>query len=123
MANNTQFTRGVTITTALSSAVVSGQLVSIGKMVGIANHTTGANEQNVFMVEGVFNLPKKNTDDVTVGALLYLNSDGKSVTITSGTQFVGIAWGAAGNGVETVPVKINFGADGGAAAAAASVQE
>lgn len=119
MANNQQFMEGKTITTALSAAMASGQLTAIGKMVGVANLTTAANEANVYSVEGVFLVPKKKTDDVTVGALLYLDADGKSVTTTAGTQYVGVAWAAAANGVETVPVRINFAAPDAAAAAAA----
>lgn len=92
MANNQQFMEGKTITTALSAAMASGQLTAIGKMVGVANLTTAANEANVYSVEGVFLVPKKKTDDVTVGALLYLDADGKSVTTTAGTQYVGVAW-------------------------------
>lgn len=112
MAQNLKYP-GKSITTALASAVVSGQLAAIGKMVGVANLTTAADEANVYSVEGVFLVPKKKTDDVTVGALLYLDADGKSVTTTAGTQYVGVAWAAAANGVETVPVRLNFAAPAG----------
>lgn len=114
MAQNYRMS-GESITTALSSAVVSGQLTAIGKMVGVASNDAAENQPNVYLVGGVFELPKKKTDDVAVGALLYLDADGKSVTTTAGTQYVGVAWEAAANGVETVLVRINFGADGAGA--------
>lgn len=109
MANNQQFMEGKTITTALSAAMASGQLTAIGKMVGVANMATAANEANVYSVEGVFTLSKKAGDTVNVGDLLYLDSDGKSVTVTSGTQFVGVAWAASASSDATVDCRINFG--------------
>lgn len=110
MAQNYRMS-GESITTALSSAVVSGQLVAIGKMVGVASNDAAENQPNVYLVEGVFELPKKASDTVNVGDLLYLNSDGKSVTVTSGTQLVGVAWAASASEAATALCRINFGAD------------
>lgn len=108
MAQNLQFP-GKSITTALASAVVSGQLTAIGKMVGVASNDAAQNQPNVYFVEGVFTLPKKASDTVNVGDLLYLDSDGKSVTVTSGTQYVGVAWSASASAATTVDCRINFG--------------
>ena len=110
MAQNYRMS-GESITTALSSAVVSGQLVAIGKMVGVASNDAAENQPNVYLVEGVFEVPKKKTDDVTVGALLYLDADGKSVTTTAGTQLVGVAWAASASEAATALCRINFGAE------------
>lgn len=108
MAQNLKYP-GKSITTALASAVVSGQLAAIGKMVGVAGNDAAENQPNVYFVEGVFTLPKKAGDTVNVGGLLYLDSDGKSVTVTSGTQFVGVAWAASASSDATVDCRINFG--------------
>ena len=110
MAQNYRMS-GESITTALSSAVVSGQLTAIGKMVGVASNDAAENQPNVYLVEGVFELPKKASDTVNVGDLLYLGSDGKSVTVTSGTQLVGVAWAASAGEAATALCRINFGAD------------
>lgn len=110
MAQNYRMS-GESITTALSSAVVSGQLVAIGKMVGVASNDAAENQPNVYLVEGVFELPKKASDTVNVGDLLYLGSDGKSVTVTSGTQLVGVAWAESAGKAATALCRINFGAD------------
>ena len=107
MAQNYRMS-GESITTALSSAVVSGQLTAIGKMVGVASNDAAENQPNVYLVEGVFELPKKSSDTVNVGDL---DSDGKSVTVTSGTQLVGVAWAASAGEAATALCRINFGAD------------
>jgi len=98
---------GKTVTLTAPVDILSGDVVVVGSIVGIAayNAATGL-DVDVDRV-GVFTLPKTLTDVITQGAKLYYDSGTKKVTITPGTgskPFIGIAESAAGNGVATVSV-------------------
>ena len=94
---------------APSGGVTSGQLVVVGKIVGVAASTAAAGVDVELAVEGVFELPKVTTDVVTLGQALYWDSGAGKLTNTAGTgskPLVGYATAAAGNGATVVNCSI-----------------
>lgn len=90
------------------SAISNGQVLLIGKRIGvalvaIANGATGA-----VMVRGIFTIAKLSTDVVAQGDLLYWDAGNSRLTTTaSGNTQAGYATKAAGSGVTTVEISIN----------------
>lgn len=91
------------------AAVVSGQMVKIGALMGVATTDGAIGDTVAFSVQGVYNVPKLGTDVVAQGALLYWDDTNKRLTTTaSGNTLVGEAWKAAGNGVANVDVRLKY---------------
>ena len=100
---------GNTLPVIAPANVLSGGLVVVGSIVGVAAYDALATQEVEVDVEGCFTLPKTTTDVVTQGAKLYWNSSTSKLTITPGTgskPLVGYATKAAGNGATTVDVKL-----------------
>lgn len=101
---------GKTLTVpAPTGGVVSGQLVVVGKIVGVAAIDAAQGEPVQVVTEGVFELPKVTTDAVTAGEALYWDSATSNLTDTPGINskpLVGYATGAAGNGALTVRCRV-----------------
>lgn len=92
--------------TAPSGGVLSGAPVRSGSFFGVASGDAAAGSAVEIALTGVFDLPKKSGDVVTLGALLYW--DGTKVTITSSTNvLIGAATAAAGSSDATVRVRLN----------------
>lgn len=90
---------------APSGGVASGQLVVVGKIIGVAAGLAAEGINVEVATEGVFELPKVTADTVTVGEALYWDSSASKLTDTPGTNskpLVGYATKAAGNGATTV---------------------
>ncbi|MEL4391283.1 DUF2190 family protein [Shewanella xiamenensis] len=99
---------GKSISHTPTVAVTSGQALLIGALLALAINNIPANTQGEFVTEGVFELPKKSTDDVALGVDLYWDDTANELTTTATDNTkVGKAWSAAGNGTATVAVKIN----------------
>lgn len=91
------------------SAVVSGQVLKIGNVIGVATKDGAIGDTVAFSVSGVYSLVKVTTDVVTQGALMYWDDTAKKVTITATSNtLVGPAWEAAGNGVTTVATHLAY---------------
>lgn len=77
-------------------AVVSGQPVVVGSIIGIAQHDIAAGSDGVLMMSGVFILPKVASETWQRGARLYLSKAGKLTSqakdSTDDNPFVGAAW-------------------------------
>lgn len=101
---------GNTLTVAApSGGVTSGQLVVVGKIVGVAAYSAAVSVPVELVTEGVFTLPKVTTDAVTVGEALYWDSSVAKLTDTPGTNskpLVGYAVEAADNGATTVKCRV-----------------
>ncbi|MDW8130054.1 MAG: DUF2190 family protein [Bryobacterales bacterium] len=100
---------GKTLTVTAPGAVTSGQFVVVGAIRGVAAHDAASGERLELVTEGVFTLPKKPSDVVTVGSLLYWDAAQGHLTVTPGTgskPLVGVATKAAGNGAASVDVKL-----------------
>lgn len=101
--------RGGTVTVTAPANVSSGDVVVVGALVGVAAFDASQNDQVEITTEGVFTLPKKGTDVMAVGNLLYWDATNHYMTLTPGTgskPLASAAVSAAGNGVTTVNVKL-----------------
>lgn len=110
MRNHVQEGRTLTVP-APAGGVVSGGMVLIGRIFGVAASTADEGEDVALSVEGVFELPKASADAVTIGAALYHDADNDVLTTTATDNTrVGYATAAAGSGTTTINVKLTPGA-------------
>jgi predicted RecA/RadA family phage recombinase len=96
-----------------SSAVVAGQVVVLGSMIGVAKTPIAANALGALGVKGIFDVVKANEQQAQ-GAALYWDADGNpyggtagtgcATTTSSGNTFIGFAQALAGATDETVRV-------------------
>ena len=103
-------------TNATGSAVVSGQVVVIGTIVGVALQDIANGDSGDVAVDEVFTLPKA-TGAITQGARVYWDADGDPLGGTAGTGAItttaasntlaGYAFAAAAEAATTVDVKLN----------------
>lgn len=100
--------QGITIDHAPAAARASGAATLIGTRIGVAKDDVAANATGVFLVQGVFTLPKLTTDAPAQGAALYWDNTNLRLTTTSaGNTLAGFAFAAAVNGDTTVQCAIN----------------
>lgn len=106
MANN-YLQRGGTIDIdAGEAAIASGALVAMGDMVVIALGHIEPHHSGVGLTEGVFLVPKLESEVIESGKKLHLKN-GVVQLSASGAVYVGKAWANAGAGTTLVAVKIN----------------
>ncbi len=92
------------------SAVSNGAVVLMGATIGVALTAIAANATGAVKVTGVFTIAKLSTDVVAQGAKLYWDAGNSRLTTTVGSNtYAGRAYAAAGSGVSTVQIAINFG--------------
>ena len=90
------------------AAVVSGQLIKIGSIIGVAAGAAASGASVDVVTYGVFDLAKVSTDDIAVGVVVYHRTSDNLVTTTaSGNTRLGVAVTAAGNPSGTVAVRLN----------------
>ncbi|MEM7223006.1 MAG: DUF2190 family protein [Pseudomonadota bacterium] len=95
---------------APTGGVVSGGVVLINKMLGIAAFDAAEAAEVEVAVAGVFEVPKKSTDAPAVGALLYWDTaNGEMTTTASGNTKAGYAAEAAGSGATVVKIRLTPG--------------
>jgi len=99
--------QGQTLTWRNTTAddVVSGQLVAVADVVGVAAVDIAIGARGALAMEGVYRLPKA-AEAIIQGARVYLDANG-AVTATAGDQPVGVAWEDAATAATVVMVKIN----------------
>lgn len=98
---------GDVLTLTAPSAVVSGTPYLFGGLLVVAQADAAEDEQFAAATEGVFELAKKTTDVMTAGAQIYWdNGNSEFTTDDSGNYSVGTCVEDAGNGAETVKVKL-----------------
>lgn len=102
---------GATLTMAApAGGVVSGALVVLGSLFGIAAQSAPAGTDFDLVTEGVFSLPKKTGETPDIGAKVYWETATSSVTTTpTGNTLIGAHAGkaAALAGAATLLVKLN----------------
>lgn len=99
---------GEAITVPAPATVASGEGVLVGALFGVASGDAASGAPVVLQTVGVFTLPKKATDAITVGAALYWDAAGGEVTVTATDNvFVGHAVAAAGNPSASVRVRLS----------------
>lgn len=97
---------GKTITITATAAVKSGDLVQAGDIFVVAVTDIAAGSAGTGIAEGVFSVPKLETDVIEPGKKVYLKDNKVQIEETT-DPYVGVAWDHAGNGDTSVPVKIN----------------
>jgi predicted RecA/RadA family phage recombinase len=99
---------GDNITLDAPADVLSGAGVIIGSLFGVANGDALTGKPVVLSTVGVFDLPKKTADDLTIGEAVYWDDTNAQVTeTTTGNTKIGAAIAAAGAGAITVTVRLN----------------
>ncbi|GLK84665.1 DUF2190 family protein [Ancylobacter defluvii] len=99
--------RGETLTFPAPAAVVSGEIVIAGSIIGVAAGGAASGADVDVDVTGVFTLPKVAALAVTLGATVYWDAANKLVTTTaSGNTKLGYAVAAVGNPSATVNVRL-----------------
>lgn len=98
----------IIIVTTPGGGYTSGQLVTVGELVGIAQNTTLVGETAAINMSGVFEVPKA-TGAITIGAILYHDTVAGNVTTTAGSlKVAGYAFAAQASGDATVQVRLRY---------------
>lgn len=91
-----------------TSDMLSGDVIVLGNLIGIATRPIPANTMGALAITGVFRIAKLSTDEVTTGAVLYWDDTNKYVTLNaSGTTRIGLAVADSPSGQATADVLIN----------------
>jgi predicted RecA/RadA family phage recombinase len=91
-----------------AAAIGSGDVVLMGKRIGVAVADIASGATGSVAVEGVFNLPKVVTQAPAQGALLYWDAAASNITTTAtGNTLAGYAAAPGVNGSLTVNININ----------------
>ena len=90
--------QGDTIDVFAPTSVVSGQLVILGGLVGVATTTAAAGTTFALKTTGVFELPKLSTEVWTIGQKIYWDATNQWSTTTVGSNAqIGVAAEPAAN--------------------------
>jgi predicted RecA/RadA family phage recombinase len=93
---------------APTGGVVSGDVVIVGSLLGVAETTAAVGVNVAVKVGGVFEVPKTNAEAWTVGAPIYLITATKVATIVSTSNtLIGYATEAAANPSAVGRVRLN----------------
>ena len=100
--------KGERITHAHTAAVVSGQAVLIGAMLGVAETAAAANADAEYATTDVYTLPALTGTAWAKGAQLYWDDTNKRVTnVASGNTACGKCWNTKASADATCQVKLN----------------
>ncbi len=102
---------GNVIDVPLTASYAAGELILVGTIVGVCLASGGNGDTISVAIDEVFNVAKLSTDNMTIGAQVYLDADDKRVTLAaaSGANLpAGRVTKAAGASTTTVNVKLNF---------------
>jgi len=93
--------------TTPAGGIVSGDLLIVGQVAGVAVHSAPEGEIVVLNTEKVYELPK-GTAAIGQGAKVYWSAADKTVVATaSGNTYIGTAWEPAEATAPVVLVKLN----------------
>lgn len=106
--NHWQPGRVLDVTNGSGADVLSGDLVLIGEVAGVALVDIPAGSVGSVQIEEVFILPKTASEAIAAGTAVYLDATTKTLTATATDNTrVGVAVYAAGADDATVKVKLN----------------
>ncbi len=93
----------------LTSAVTSGDLVLIDKMVGVVLHDGAANAPNVLKLDGEFSLAKDTGagTGAAIGAIAYRTTGGNVTAISTANDKVGIFTATVGDNDAVAIVRLD----------------
>ena len=97
--------RGESIDYTPAAAVAAGDIVVQGDLVGVAKLDIPAGKLGSLSVCGVYDIVKKASETITVGAQIYW--DGAAATATGGDTILGISVAEAAGTNATVRVLLN----------------
>lgn len=118
MKNYVQSGKVLDYTNSTEAAILSGDVVIVGSIAGIAVGDIAIDETGCVDTEGVFKLTKDAPLEIAQGDELFWNTTDKEVTKTGTDTPLGIAFEAAASADTTVNVKI-YGQGNGIPVAAA----
>lgn len=99
---------GVNLTVPAPAAVLGGDVVSLGSIVGVAAGDATEGAELDLVTEGVFELPKVAALAISIGDRVYFDSSTKLVSKTaSGNTLLGVAVTVAANPSAVVAVRLN----------------
>ena len=113
--NFTQEGASLTWTNGSGATVTAGSVVVIGQQIGIAATDIADGAAGTVYMEGVFTVPKVTTAVIAQGESVIWDASAEAFEDSAATPATGdvsgccIAWAGAGNGVTSVPVKLNTG--------------
>ena len=89
---------GENIEYAHTAAVVSGQAIAIGALIGIASGAYAANEKGIYSLEGVYKIAKASALAVAIGVAVDYSNTQTVVATTTGVFALGKLFKPALNG-------------------------
>jgi len=93
---------------APAGGIASGEGVIVGNIFGIAAYAAAVGEPVEVATTGVYKLPKATAAVLTVGERVAWDNTAKNINVPGTGRFpVGIATGAAGNGITSVAVRLD----------------
>ncbi len=99
---------GNTVSFTATADVVSGAVVIVGALVGIACGDVANGAQGEMQVCGVFELPKTSANTPAQFAKAYWNAGAGEVTTTaSGNTLIGVFMDALAGGTDVASVRLN----------------
>lgn len=100
---------GDVVTVAAPANVLSGAMVRIASLVGVATHGALSGQPVEIAISGMFTLPKVAAQAWTVGIPVFLVPGSGLVTSVAGTGnlFIGVAMAAAADPTPTGVVRLN----------------
>lgn len=106
---------GSLVTVAAPATVVSGQMLRVGLLAGVAVNDAASGQPVQIATEGVFDVTKAGSQAWTVGAAIYGTGTTTLVATTAtttGNILLGVAMAAVGSGAgETIGrIRLNHGA-------------
>jgi len=101
--------KGENLTLPAPAAIISGEVVVIGELHGVAAGDAESGADFDLVTEGVFDLPKVSTDVFAIGDPVYFDAATKLVTSdddSGANALIGVAVTAAANPSGAVNVKL-----------------
>lgn len=88
--------------------IEANQIVTVGALIGIAGTDIAAGETGTLHIEGVFEMPKKESEEIEAGAVVCFK-DNAVEKFADGETPIGVAIAKAAAADAVVLVKINTG--------------
>lgn len=90
-----------------NAVIEANTILTVGNLIGIAGTDIEPGETGSIHVEGVFQMPKKDTTAIAMGTAVYFGTDGITATSGSSMKTAGYAAENSAAGAETILVKLN----------------
>lgn len=100
--------QGVNVTLPAPADVLSGEMIVIGALYGVADSDAATGEDLDLVTRGMFELPKVASDVFAIGDKVYWNSSTKLVAkfASGGNTLIGVAVSDAADPSATVNVRL-----------------